>query len=98
MCTKTVSLLLVTILLLVMAGCTAHVHTIGTGPKGLTVEEQRQWYVLWGLVPVNEVDTAQMAAGTRDYEIKTEASVLDFVINIFTSYVSVVSRTVTVTK
>jgi len=39
-----------------------------------------------------------MAAGTTDYTIKTEQSALDVVINIFTSWVTVYSRTVTVTK
>jgi hypothetical protein len=95
---KVVSSLLVLILLLAMVGCTAHMHTIGAGPQGKGMELQRQWYVLWGLVPINTVDTAQMAGGAANYEIKTEQAPLDIVINIFTSYITVVSRTVTVTK
>jgi hypothetical protein len=39
-----------------------------------------------------------MAGSAKDYTIKTEVSALDVIINIFTTYVSVVSRTVTVTK
>lgn len=81
-----------------LAGCAAHTHVIGAGAQGTQTAEQRQWYVLWGLVPINIVDTAAMSGGAHDYTIHTETSVLDFVINIFTSIVTVNSRTVTVTK
>ena len=96
--TKSIRLALVVVLLVVMVGCAAHVHTIGAGPQGWTTDQQRQWYVLWGLVPINTVDTSEMAGGISNYEIKTELSPLDCLINIFTTYVSVISRTVTVTK
>lgn len=86
------------LLVVVMAGCAAHIHTVGGGPQGGTMLEERQWYVLWGLVPINKVDTQTMAAGATDYQIKTEQSALDVVINIFTGMISVYSRTVTVTK
>lgn len=85
-------------LLLVVAACTTHIHKVGAGAQGNAVIEERQWYALWGLVPINTVDTNTMAASVTDYEIKTETSALDIVINIFTTYVSIVSRTVTVTK
>jgi hypothetical protein len=39
-----------------------------------------------------------MAGSAKNYTIKTEQSVLDVVINLFTSIVTVNSRTVTVTK
>lgn len=81
-----------------LVGCAAHIHKIGNGPQGSNMMQQRQWYVLWGLVPINTVDTHQMVGGAEDYEIKTEQAALDVIINIFTVYVSVVSRTVTVTK
>jgi hypothetical protein len=84
--------------LLVASGCAAHIHVIGDGGSGTDMVEQRQWYVLWGLVPINDVDTSDMAEGASDYTIQTEQSALDVVINIFTSWVTVYSRTVTVTK
>jgi len=84
--------------LLFFVGCTTHVHKIGTGPKSHTNDEMRQWYVLWGLVPINEVDTKDMAGDAANYEIKTEVTPLDFLISIPASTVSVTSRTVTVTK
>ncbi len=82
----------------VASGCAAHTHVIGDGGDGSETVEQRQWYVLWGLVPINDVDSAEMADGAADYTIETEQSALDVIINIFTSIVSVYSRTVTVTK
>jgi len=39
-----------------------------------------------------------MAGGAANYEIKTEQSPLDIIINFFTGIVTVYSRTVTVTK
>jgi hypothetical protein len=84
--------------ILVMTGCMTHVHVIGTGGKGGAVEQARQWYILWGLVPLNNVDTRTMAGGAKDYTIKTEISPMDFLLNIFTSWVTVYSRTVEVTR
>jgi hypothetical protein len=90
--------LVLAVMLVVVSGCSAHMHKIGKGAAGSQVTEQRQWYILWGLVPLNTVDTSTMAAGAFDYDIKTEASALDVVMNIFTGAVTVYSRTVTVTK
>ena len=92
---------MVALLLFVMvaaSGCMAHSHVIGNGGSGDELVEKRQWYVLWGLVPINEVDTAEMAAGANDYTIETERSALDVIINIFTGIITVHSRTVVVTK
>jgi hypothetical protein len=93
-----ISIIAIAIILCFLAGCAAHIHKVGQGAQGAQKAEQRQWYVLWGLVPINEVNTNQMAEGATDYTIKTEQSALDVIINIFTAYISVVSRTVTVTK
>ena len=84
--------------LVVFMGCMAHVHTIGNGPKGSEQVVAKQWYALWGLIPISVVDTHVMAGGTKNYEIKTETSVVDFVITMFTSCVTINCRTVTVTK
>jgi len=84
--------------LVIIVGCSAHIHTIGKGAQGNDEIENRQWYILFGLVPLNEVDTKEMSGGAENYEIKTEQSALDIVMNIFTGMISVYSRTVTVTK
>lgn len=79
-------------------GCAAHIHTVGAGPQQSGKEEGRQWYILWGLVPLNDVDTHAMAGDASDYEIRTEISPIDFLIGIPASLVTIQSRTVTVTK
>ena len=83
---------------LLLIGCAAHVHKVGNGAQGNDMIIARQWYVLFGLVPINEVDTNAMAGTAIDYEIMTGHTGLDFVINIFTGVISVNSRTVIVRK
>ena len=94
---KTLVVLIVLSVLLVF-GCAANVHTIGNGPQNNQVIQARQWYALYGLVPLNNVDTQTMAGNAKNYEIKTEQSFLDCLIDAFTSEVTITSRTVTVTK
>ena len=84
--------------ILFVIGCSTHVHKVGNGAQGIDMIEARQWYVLFGLVPINEVDTNVMAGGATDYEIMTEANLIDIVIGAFTGAVTVGSRTVTVRK
>lgn len=86
------------VLIFILAGCATHIHQVGNGAQGYEVVEARQWYILFGLAPLNTVDTNQMAGDATDYEIKTETTVLDFIFNMFTSYVTVNSRTVSVKK
>jgi hypothetical protein len=92
---------LVTLLVLVLfvfASCATHVHTVGDGPQSGRSESARQWYVVWGLVPINEVDTADMVEEAEDYEIKTEQEILDIAVSVFLGWLSVHSRNVTVTQ
>lgn len=85
-------------LTLLVSGCMTHYHVVGDGAKGSAVEQTRQWYALWGLIPINSVDTKTMAKGAKDYEIKTEQAPLDIIISIATSFVTVYSRTVEVKR
>lgn len=82
----------------VVIGCSTHIHKVGNGPQGNDMMIGRQWYVLFGLVPLNIVDTNAMAGGATDYEIITQHTPLDIVINFFTGVISVNSRTVVVRK
>ncbi|MEA3475328.1 MAG: hypothetical protein U9R23_02615 [Candidatus Cloacimonadota bacterium] len=95
---KITSVVIIILFLTILVGCMAHVHKIGSGPQGKGIETARQWYALWGLIPINEVDTNSMAGETTDYEIKTETTLVDGLISCFTSYVTINCRTVTVTK
>ena len=81
-----------------MTGCFTQRHVIGDGAQTGDVEEVRQWFVLWGLVPINKVDSAEIANCAYDYEIKTEHNALDVIIGIFTGAISVLPRTVTITR
>ena len=83
---------------LCMVGCAAHIHDVGKGASGSGYEEARQWYILFGLVPLNDVDTGDMAGDAKDYTITTQSTPLDIVIGMFTSVISVQSRTVSVEK
>ena len=95
MFTKISAVLLIVGILFVI-GCAAHVHQVGQGAQGNETMAARQWYALWGLVPLNDVDANMMAGQTTDYEITTSITPVDFVINVLTSAVTVYSRTVTV--
>lgn len=81
-----------------LSGCYTMRHTVGTGGGGAKVAEQRQWYILWGLVPLNEHDGGHLADGAKDYTVQTQQSAIDVIFNIFTGWISIFSRTITVTK
>lgn len=84
--------------MLFVIGCAAHTHKVGNGAQGNDITEARQWYVLWGLAPINNVDTNSMAGNATDYEITTQITVVDFIINAIGSYITVNCRTVSVRK
>ncbi len=81
-----------------MTGCYTHIHKVGSGAQGGTVEKATQWYVLWGLIPLNNVDTNAMAGGATNYEITTSHTPLDIIIGLFTGIVTVNPKTVQVAK
>ena len=95
---KKVLVLILIVASMVMIGCSTHVHTVGAGSQAGQVETATQWYALFGLVPLNNVDTQAMAAGAVDYEILTQTTVVVFVVGIPASWITVSRRTVTVTK
>lgn len=95
---KIVAAVVVIVMLLVAVGCTTHIHKVGNGPQTYQEEMGRQWYILFGLVPLNEIDTNDLAGDATDYEITTEVTPIDFLIGIPAGWVTVTSRTVTVRK
>ncbi|MCD4797364.1 MAG: hypothetical protein K8R49_09395 [Candidatus Cloacimonetes bacterium] len=95
---KKITIIIMLVTLLGLVGCATHIHTVGNGAQGSQTFETRQWYALFGLVPLNEVDTNSIASNATDYEIKTEQGALDIILNMFTGCITVYSRTVTVTK
>ena len=90
---------------MVFIGCATHVHNIGVGPQIGHKVTARQWYLLYGLVPLNSVDTNEMANSAENYEIQTQTGPIDIVLafglGLFTYGIGPViiqSRTVTVTQ
>ena len=93
------------IISMLLIGCASHVHNIGTGPEIGHKETARQWYLLYGLVPLNSVDTNEMANSAENYEIQTQVGPTDLAISVGLGIVTlgigpaiIQSRTVTVTK
>lgn len=83
-----------------LAGCYTLTHHVGNGaaPTKSTETSERQWYVLWGIVPLGKVDSHAMAAGAKDYTITSQWSFLDCIINIVAGCVTVNCQSVTVSK
>ena len=95
---RKLSAVLLIVGILFVIGCATHTHVVGKGAQGTDMIESRQWYVLWGVVPINDVDTQVMAGEAIDYEIMTEVNLLDAIINTVLSEISIYCRTVTVRK
>ncbi len=96
---KKIVLTFLAVAMLVSAGgCFTLNHVVGDGAKGGQTATERQWYILWGLVPLNEVKSKDMAGGATSYTVKSERTPLDIIINIFTGIVTVYSQTVEVKK
>ena len=86
---------------LFLIGCSTHIHTVGTGPQTGVSNTARQYYLLYGLIPLNSVDTGAMAGGAANYEIQTQVGPMDVVINVASAVAIagiVSSRSVTVIK
>ena len=94
---KKVLVLLFTIVMLTTS-CMAHRHVIGNGPQTGVKTERRQWYALWGLVRIGDVNIPEMAGGASDYEIYTRVNGVDWIIDFFLSWTTIQSRSVRVTK
>ena len=99
------------IISMLFISCATHVHTVGYGPQAGTKVTSRQFYLLYGLVPLNSVDTNKMAGidsngnYITDYEIQTQTGPVDIAITVGLGIVTfgigpaiIQSRTVTVTK
>ena len=95
---KKVVVMIMIVSSLFLIGCSTHIHTVGTGPQTGQVESARQWWILFGLIPLNSVDVGAMSGGATNYEIKTSLAPLDILIGIPAGYITISSRTVTVTK
>jgi hypothetical protein len=73
-------------------------HTVGSGAQGSETVKEGKWFALWGLVPISEPDSKQMADGAENYTVTTTHTFGDQLISIFTNIVTISKTTVQVTK
>ena len=99
------------IISMLFISCATHLHHVGYGPQTGEKITSRQFYLFYGLVPLNSVDTNKMAGKDlngdyiTDYEIKTQFGPIDIILAVFLGAftyglgpVIIQSRTVTVTQ
>ena len=91
-------LLAIAVCSVMLTSCYAISHTVGKGGSGGELIEKKQWYALWGLIPINHVDSKAMAGSTTDYTVTTQMSFIDLVIGIFTGIITLHPTTVSVQK
>ena len=96
---KKISLLF---LLIVFMGatfsCTKTRLIVGEGSKSGIVNSQKNWYILWGAVPIIEANQEELIGDAKNYEYVTETDLLDSIINAAGIMLSVGTRTVKVIK
>ena len=81
----------------ILVGCVTHEHIVGTGAATGYTESAKQWYLIGGLIPLNNVDTKAMSGDSQNYKIITQTSIIDALISGVTSGL-IVARTVKVVK
>ncbi len=101
---RSLKLVMVTLLLFSLFACASHTHVVGGGPSSGVTVSARQYYVLYGLIPLGiggGADTNAMAGDAENYAIETKAAGMDYLIQILANIIiptTISSRTVTVTK
>ena len=88
----------VVVLCFSLMGCWTFQHQVGTGAQTGVKVEKKQWFILFGLVPLNEIDSKTLAAGAENYTVQTQMSFVDVVISLITANITIYPQTVTVTK
>lgn len=83
-------------LALTMTSCFTTTHTVGQGAQGYQITSAKQWYALWGLVPINNLDSKDLARGKENYTVKTQVKFVDYLINAFGSFITINAQTVEV--
>jgi hypothetical protein len=69
---KKLSLAMAMVVIL-FSSCYTLTHTVGSGGSGGEKIEKRAWYVLWGLVPLNTVESKAMAGNATNYTVTSSA-------------------------
>lgn len=78
------------------SSCVSHSHTVGLGATGTAESSVRQYYLLFGLVSLNSVDTQRMAPDLTSYSIETSFGIVDLLWAPFLAVLTMTTRTVVV--
>ena len=93
------SILLAVVVAAALTSCYTLEHTVGTGAQGSEVVSDKQWFALWGLVPIGEgADSKAMAGGAENYTITTKHTFVDQLLSGLTGIVTISVKTVEVKK
>lgn len=76
----------------------ARVRILAQDAPAQVRDERVVWYALWGGKPLSDTSTAETIARheLREVRVSTELTPYDSVVNFFTSFVSIVRRTLIV--
>ena len=93
------TLLLLFVMIFSLTSCYTFKMDIGKGApkKNTQTIHKKEWYLLWGIAPLNTVDAKKMAKGAANYTIKSQVNVLDILLGLPTLYF-LRSQTVNVKK
>lgn len=81
------------VLSIMLSSCSATMHTVGTGGKGDCKSAgqydatKKQMYLFWGLLPLNKVDSKDLAGGAQNYTVRTTTTFVDGIIAGLGAYV-----------
>ena len=73
---------------IMLSSCNATMHTVGSGGKGDCKSvgqydvKKKQWYLFWGLLPLNKVDSKELVGDAQNYTVRTTTSFGDGLIAI----------------
>ena len=90
--------LLAVLVVFVLAACVTQTHVVGNGAQQGISETRGQWYLLWGILPLGDADSRDMAEGAEDYTIVTQYTFFDALVSYFGSVITLHRRTVKVTR
>ncbi|MCL2038877.1 MAG: Bor family protein [Bacteroidetes bacterium] len=79
-----VSLVCIFVMMLLVTSCFTHTYSVGKGAQtGLEVTK-KNYYLIYGLVPVTTSDPTQMSGGASDYTVTHEWTFVDGFISAIT--------------
>jgi hypothetical protein len=89
---------LVMFIAVTMSSCFSISHTVGSGSSTGETVKKKQWYILFGAIPLTKVDTKAMAGNATNYTVTTKFKFVDLLVGAVTSIVTIKPMTVEVKK